>query len=568
MANQIKIVVTTEDKGASKNLVAIGNAADDTAEKSSKLSGSLGALGVTLGQTTLALGAAGAAALSAGTVIGFQFNSSVEQAQAKLMAFMKDGGRVAETLAWVKSEAAQTQFSFTDMADAAAQLTPTANITGIALKDLVRQAEILAALNPAEGLTGAAFSLREALSNDWISIVERFNLPRARINQLKAEGVPAMEAISRVLREMGIDYSIVAAQGATTAARFEQLKDKLTMMAGAATKPIFDRVSRELNELNQHDFQAIGDNLSGVVSGAIGAVDQFIPKAKALADQVGSYLGPKLQALGIVVSEQVLPALGRLWKEVIEPLIPVLGGAFVVALGLAVDALTLFLNISSQVINFLSANEAVIWGVIGAIGAFKAALVIQQGVSAFQAGIAAMTGVNGLAGLASKFGSVSSLIGTPMVMPAIAIGAALAAIAEVWKAYNDMMSAVEGAKASIAQDKQAARQLYDQLVGYQRDPKATMRQKEIAQKQIPALKKAYGFASGGFTGHGGTYEPAGIVHKGEYVFPKSQVDQSTGMPKAGATGGHTVIIQQMNINNGGDQYRMLSDIGFALEMAS
>ena len=29
-----------------------------------------------------------------------------------------------------------------------------------------------------------------------------------------------------------------------------------------------------------------------------------------------------------------------------------------------------------------------------------------------------------------------------------------------------------------------------------------------------------GFAVGGYTGHGGKYEPAGIVHKGEYVFSK------------------------------------------------
>jgi len=45
------------------------------------------------------------------------------------------------------------------------------------------------------------------------------------------------------------------------------------------------------------------------------------------------------------------------------------------------------------------------------------------------------------------------------------------------------------------------------------------------------------FASGGFTGRGGKYEPAGVVHKGEYVVPKSQVNQSTGMPYANALGG-------------------------------
>ncbi|EHH03360.1 hypothetical protein ATCR1_21300 [Agrobacterium tumefaciens CCNWGS0286] len=35
------------------------------------------------------------------------------------------------------------------------------------------------------------------------------------------------------------------------------------------------------------------------------------------------------------------------------------------------------------------------------------------------------------------------------------------------------------------------------------------------------LGALFGFADGGFTGHGGKYEPAGIVHKGEYVMSKA-----------------------------------------------
>lgn len=43
------------------------------------------------------------------------------------------------------------------------------------------------------------------------------------------------------------------------------------------------------------------------------------------------------------------------------------------------------------------------------------------------------------------------------------------------------------------------------------------------------------FATGGFTGRGGKYEPAGIVHKGEYVVPKSMVNQATGLPEMGGS---------------------------------
>ena len=44
------------------------------------------------------------------------------------------------------------------------------------------------------------------------------------------------------------------------------------------------------------------------------------------------------------------------------------------------------------------------------------------------------------------------------------------------------------------------------------------------------------YDTGGYTGAGGKYEPAGIVHKGEYVIPKHQVNQATGLPYADALG--------------------------------
>lgn len=44
------------------------------------------------------------------------------------------------------------------------------------------------------------------------------------------------------------------------------------------------------------------------------------------------------------------------------------------------------------------------------------------------------------------------------------------------------------------------------------------------------VRSLTGFAEGGYTGAGGKYEVAGIVHRGEYVVPKEQVNQSTGIP--------------------------------------
>lgn len=56
-----------------------------------------------------------------------------------------------------------------------------------------------------------------------------------------------------------------------------------------------------------------------------------------------------------------------------------------------------------------------------------------------------------------------------------------------------------------------------------------------------------GFASGGFTGRGNPDDVAGVVHKGEYVIPADQVNQNTGLPKAG---GNTTV-QNFTINLSG-----------------
>lgn len=55
--------------------------------------------------------------------------------------------------------------------------------------------------------------------------------------------------------------------------------------------------------------------------------------------------------------------------------------------------------------------------------------------------------------------------------------------------------------------------------------------------RIKSLIASGSYASGGYTGPGGKYQPAGVVHKGEYVVPKEQVNQRTGLPYATALGG-------------------------------
>lgn len=64
-------------------------------------------------------------------------------------------------------------------------------------------------------------------------------------------------------------------------------------------------------------------------------------------------------------------------------------------------------------------------------------------------------------------------------------------------------------------------------------------------------QKFYGgtFSEGGYTGRGGKYDVAGVVHAGEYVLPKEAVNQSTGLPKAGVGGGQEINVT-VNVPSG------------------
>lgn len=59
------------------------------------------------------------------------------------------------------------------------------------------------------------------------------------------------------------------------------------------------------------------------------------------------------------------------------------------------------------------------------------------------------------------------------------------------------------------------------------------------------------FADGGYTGPGGRMEPAGIVHRGEYVVPKKHVNQRTGLPHADVMGRLQRGASGPGYNNGG-----------------
>lgn len=311
----------------------IGPAASESAGGMRGLLGSFADLTIVAGPVFGAIQGGFQASIGA----GLNFNNQMEQTTAKLNAFTGSGEETAKILEMIKTRAAATPFEFSAMAEAATALMPAAKQSGMALEDLVAQAEILAASNPAEGLEGAAFALKEALSGDFTSIIERFNLPRSRLKELREQGVPDIEAVKIAMGELGLSSQLVTNLAGTMEGRWSTFKDTLVNVAATATKPIFDLMSGSLAKVNdflvvnQPLLEQVGGTIAGVmtqaVQGAQAAWVQWGPQLVTVAGQLQGAIGPAITFVSGLLSGEGTSSLGA-W-----------GAAFSTAQGLVTGVL-------------------------------------------------------------------------------------------------------------------------------------------------------------------------------------------------------------------------------------
>lgn len=302
------------------------------------------------GAATLGLNALGGVGDLVHQALGVGLASDLEGLTAQFTAFTGSSEQAQSILAQVRKEADITPFGFQEMAQAAAALLPAAKQSGTALMDLIHPAEILAALNPAQGLSGASFALREALSGDWQSLTDRFNISREALARFKGEaadpkqlreagdrvtdlqahldklnatpagrtkvarlgheqdvakatreltqaqsdlaklqgstGMPALEAINAVLKEQGADMGLVALQSQTTAGRLSTFQDLISGIEIQAGKPILASLGGEL------------DRFSGIITSGQGGLEGF---ATSLGTTIAGGIHTAGQELGALL---------------------------------------------------------------------------------------------------------------------------------------------------------------------------------------------------------------------------------------------------------------------------
>ncbi|WP_416293091.1 hypothetical protein ACM7Q1_20465 [Paenibacillus illinoisensis] len=270
-------------------------------KETEKAEKALGGLGSSLKEIRGGFSTVGAGALRMSNSIGL-LAAGYFSAQAAASAFNKTIGAAAQYemrevtlsamfgseskknvnsfLGYLESRADVSQYSMDDFLDVGKSFVPTTKD----LRQLERAtnlAERLGAIDPEQGITGAAYALKEFFSGDAVSLVERFELPRSELNKIK--NLPLkdqLDQLDKFLNKLGATNELIDAQSKTTMGQWRTaiggVNRAFREMGTDALTSIKPMLAEFNNWLKGPQFSALKswgvDAFSGLVEGAVNAV--------------------------------------------------------------------------------------------------------------------------------------------------------------------------------------------------------------------------------------------------------------------------------------------------------
>lgn len=475
---RIKVSTTADNSGteeAKAGLKSVGAQADDTGNRFASMS-------------TAAKVAVAAIAASV-VAVGKTFVQSAADLQQTSKSFEVLTGNVEVAnglFAQLATYANTTPFEFPDIAKAGQTLLGF----GIQSDKVFDKIKVLGDLAAATGANfsslavvfGQVNATGKLMGGDALQLVnnsipiynmlaKQMGIETGKVKEKIEQGAVSVEifndALSNATKEGGFAFKGVDTLASSFNGRMSTLNDamldfgrnllgvKVDNKLGLVIQEggLFDNFSKML--------PVISSGLSSMIpffSAGINALMDFAKSIGEIVLQAGTYLMPKLQELWSAISDNLIPILTDLWHNVIEPLAPVIGTVLVGAIGLAVDILTGLVDIVGSVYQAFMDGNPVILGLAGVFGTLAAAMALNSAFTALQAGFAVLTTVT-IPSVTAAFGGLATLIATPIVMPALVIGAAIASIAAVWNAYNEAMSAMDQADRAREQDLKASKDL-------------------------------------------------------------------------------------------------------------
>jgi len=236
---------------ANNALKLTNNSVADLGNGMSRVSSMTSRLSTSFVGLTAAVGGAVAAHKAFNATIGQA--ARYERSQGLITAMMGNANKAKQLMEEIEKMAISSPLlNSQDMMSAASAFLPmTKDINR--LKKLYDLSERLYVLNDKEGMEGASFALREFLmGKDAVSLVERFNLNRKVLNELKNLSFDeAVKGLDELLNKMGVTRKTIETIGNDTLAKWSQIKERL---------------SKTFREIGQPSLGVINNFLTGLIN--------------------------------------------------------------------------------------------------------------------------------------------------------------------------------------------------------------------------------------------------------------------------------------------------------------
>lgn len=176
----------------------------------------------------------------------YEANKSMEMSFATFQASLKDltGQQTQATMKYLQDRSNVAPFSFQQLAEETKGLALLSGGFNTKFKKLEQFAELLAVFDPVQGLKGAGIAIREAISGDYKSLYQRFELPRSLFNKYKAQGLEPIEVLEKVFKEVGLGVELLDRANATMERRIAIISNTFKLFALRIGQQAFGNISR------------------------------------------------------------------------------------------------------------------------------------------------------------------------------------------------------------------------------------------------------------------------------------------------------------------------------------
>lgn len=188
---------------------------------------------------------------------GLAAAQNIKSLELRMIALSGSEQQAAKHMETLRRQAEAAGQPFLTLVEGATGLLPALRGTNADLGQAVMLAQRLAMMDPAQGVAGAAFAIREFLNGEYLSLTRRLELDRSRLREIleQADGdaAKAIQGLSRYIDEIGISEQKLIEMGQEGAYAFQVLRDEgaqtLSMVFTPFLNDVLIPITKALNTI-------------------------------------------------------------------------------------------------------------------------------------------------------------------------------------------------------------------------------------------------------------------------------------------------------------------------------